>query len=408
MPNVRDTLTVVRHDTVVVQRRDTVFVLYLPGTAETDTLEYLAPNGEVVQKVPVPHDEARFPSVAVPENEGLVLAVIDSLDHRLRVSVDLYVDAYYAGQNRQAQPDGTRELATPGYRNAQFGINTAQISARLSGQRFRGLVALHTGGIREQAWDPVTLSGLLQQANAGVRLAKTVWLDAGLFMTHIGGEAIFPRDNWISSLALVTYYEPFIQAGVKLTWDATPKLQLQLHGLNGYNTFEDYNRSLSGGWLVTWLATDWLTLYSSGIVGNEQPTDSAEALRTYTNTVAVLTPTRWLSFKAQFDYGAEAATATRGLKTVQGGQAQAKVQFSPQWGLALRGEFYHDPVGMLSPQVRGWGGTAQLEYKPTPTSFLRLEARHLQLDDPTFATPDPLAPLRRSRLDWQFGIGVWL
>lgn len=404
----RDPLPPPRRDTLVVLRRDTVYAVYLPGSGQTDTLEYLAPSGEVLQKIAVPHQNGRFPSVSAPENEGMLLAVIDSLDHRLRVSVDLYVDAYYAGQNHPALPDGTRELATPGLRNEQIGLNTAQITARVNGTRFRGLVTLQAGGIRQQAWDPVTELGIIQQAYAGVRLTKGLWLDAGLFMTHIGGEAIFPRDNWISSLALVTYYEPFIQAGARLSWDITPRLQLQLHALNGYNTVEDNNRSLSGGWLITWLAQDWLTLYSSGIVGNERPADSAYALRAYSNTVAVVTPLKWLSLKAQVDYGTEAAAGAKPLQTVLAGQAQARVQFLPRWSVATRAEYYRDRDAMLSPAVVGWGATAQLEFKPSTTSFLRAEARWLNMDEPFFLQEPPATTLSRARLDWMLGLGVWL
>lgn len=368
-PETTETLRPAR-DTLVITHNDTVFVVVLPGTQETDTLVYRAPDGRVLQQVPVPHEGTTvFPSVARPQQDGLLVAVIDSLDHRLRVSVDMYVDVYYAAQSRQPDGAGLRQYVTPGLRNEQFGINTGQISARLDGERFRGYVTLHVGDVRTQGWDPVTSLALLQEAHVGVRLSPGLWLDAGLFTTHIGGEAILPRDNWISSLALVTYYEAFIQAGARLAWDITPKLQLQLHGLNGYNTVEDNNRSLSGGWLVTWLASDGITFFSSGIIGNEQPRDSANVVRTYTNTVMSLTPLQWLHFKMQFDYGYETGTVSRPSKEVMAGQATVQLLPTDKWRLALRGEFYRDPGAMLSPAVVAWGGTASWNTSPPPTAF---------------------------------------
>lgn len=406
-PTRQDTLVMVQRDTIV--RRDTVYIIAAPGTAETDTLRYVTPDGQVLQTVPVPHSESRFPSVANPENDGLVLAVIDSLDHRAQVSFDAYVDAYYASQNRAPLPDGTTSLNTVGLRNQQFGINTAQISAKLSGNQYRAIVTLHAGDVRLQGWDSYTSQGLLQQANAGIRLSKGVWVDAGFFMTHIGGEAILPRDNWISSLALVTFFEPFIQSGMKLTLDISPKLQLQLHGLNGYNVYEDNNKSLSGGWLVTWLASDKFTTYFSGIVGNEQPSDSASSIRQYYNLVFVLQATNWLGFKAQGDVGLEAATANRPERQMMGGQFTVKTSFTPKTSLALRVEYYDDVDAVVSPGIVGWGGTAQIEYKPTKNSFLRLEGRYFNLEQPAGFFQETSSSINRnSRLQWQLGIGVWL
>ena len=57
-----------------------------------------------------------------------------------------------------------------------------------------------------------------QNQIAGIKLMDNLWLDSGVFLTHVGGEALLPKNNWISSLALTTMYEPFYQTGVKLAY----------------------------------------------------------------------------------------------------------------------------------------------------------------------------------------------
>ncbi len=93
------------------------------------------------------------------------------------------------------------------------------------------------------------LSILFRKANAGVRLCKNLWLDAGFFRTHVGTEGLFPKENITSSVAVATYFEPYYEAGLKLSYAATEKLALSLYVLNGYNLYEDNNKKE-----ITWSA----------------------------------------------------------------------------------------------------------------------------------------------------------
>ncbi len=230
-------------------------------------------------------------------------------------------------------------------------------------------------------------------------------------MTHIGGEAILPRDNWMSSLALVTFYEPFIQGGVRLSYDVSPKLQVQLHLLNGYNVFEDNNNDKSIGWLLTWQPNTYFNLFYSGIAGNERPRNTPAAFRHYHNLVGLFSPVKWLSVKLQGDMAVQATDVqgTGPAQVMKGGQASVLFKMSNHWNLALRGEYYDDRVQILTPGVWSSGATACVEYKPFVNVFLRAEGRYLTFWDfaPGFFERAD-GSFANNRLEFTLGLAVWL
>jgi len=68
------------------------------------------------------------------------------------------------------------------------------------------------------------VSQFIQEAIVGYQLAPSVWLDGGIFFSHLGYEGWISRDNLAYSRSLVADFSPYYEAGVKLTWAASPKL----------------------------------------------------------------------------------------------------------------------------------------------------------------------------------------
>ena len=93
--------------------------------------------------------------------------------------------------------------STVSARSSHFGLNIAQFALTYKHTWVRSRLAFHYGDMTLSSWDPIL--NMVQETNAGVHLSKGFWLDAGLFTTHIGTELFMPKDNLLSSLALVTY-----------------------------------------------------------------------------------------------------------------------------------------------------------------------------------------------------------
>ena len=219
-------------------------------------------------------------------------------------------------------------------------------------------------------------------------------MDAGLFKTHIGTEALLPKDNIASSLAIITFYEPWFQAGVKLSYLPNDNLTVCLHVLNGYNSFVENNKKKSIGLAVSYLLGEKGSIGYYNLYGDETP-DSIHISHTrfLHNLVFTYQVTKKLKVLIGGDLISQQNSAiTNAKKTavVYGAIATLKYQFTPTFGAYARGEMFNYDDGFLTGVITDtnnklagfklWGITAGLEYKPTENSFIRLEGRQLQMN----------------------------
>ncbi len=235
---------------------------------------------------------------------------------------------------------------------------------------------------------------MIQEANLGIKIGKKVWVDAGFFKTHIGTEALLPKDNIASSLSIITFYEPWWQAGVKVSYAANDKLLFCLHILNGYNTFVENNKDKSIGVTVNYTLGDKGSIAYYNLLGEEMP-DSIHTphFRILHNVVFNYQLTAKLKVLIGADLiSQQHSVITNDAKTafIYSSIATFKYQCKPQFAVYARGEKFSDKNGFLTGTITDnnntltgfklWGITAGVEYKPTDNSFIRLEARHLQMN----------------------------
>ncbi|TAE30554.1 MAG: hypothetical protein EAZ92_04375 [Candidatus Kapaibacterium sp.] len=320
-------------------------------------------------------------------------------------SFSAYVDTYFAFDNDATEiagaPSGARQFSYLGYVKNQFSLNTAQITGSLTSDDYRAFVTLHYGDLRRSAYDGLTRFNALQQANAGFRLVDKIWIDAGLFYTHIGGEGLLPRDNWFTLYALATNNEPFYQAGVRASYESST-FQAQLHLLNGYGVFEDNNADKSLGWFIGFTPSSVISASISGLLGNEQATGTAAATRIYNNAVVTVTPFEPLSIKGQVDLGLESG------KTYLAGFGAVKYMITPKLSVAARYEFINNPGAIITSEIAGGGFGASVEFRPIPTSYIRAEMRSLQFDSKYTPFLDASKRATSSRLEGVLTLGFWL
>jgi hypothetical protein len=262
------------------------------------------------------------------------------------------------------------------------------LTAKYTMEKVRANITIHYGDIVMSTWSKDY--SFLQEANAGVRICKKLWLDAGLFRTHVGTEGLFGKENITSSVAVGTFNEPYYEAGFRLNYNPTDRLAFSFYLLNGYNIIEDHNNKKSFGMLATYTFNDNLNIGYSNYIGDDSP-DTLSQLRTYHNIFVNFQKDK---FKMQLggDYATQMNSDTTGKKmaTMFSALATFRFQLFSKIGVYSRGEIYHDPSGFLGGQIKDktnrttgykiWGVTAGIEYKPTYNSYIRLEARQLQCD----------------------------
>ena len=169
-----------------------------------------------------------------------------------------YVSTYFSYYDDETvDKNGYVQFATMAPRNKEFGLNMALVSMQYTGKNIRSHLGIHFGDIAKAVWP--SEFNMIQEANAGVRLYKNLWLDAGFFRSHIGLESTQPRENITSSMSLANNYEPYFLAGAKLTYVLSDKIAIQVNSFNSFTSYVDYNKDKLVGLSLVIDPTDHLS-----------------------------------------------------------------------------------------------------------------------------------------------------
>lgn len=328
----------------------------------------------------------------------LVPASLAAQDSVRTVTVGAFVDTYYAWDfNRPGPSDFDRPYATQPARHDEFNVNLAFVEVKLSGPRVRGRLALQTGTsvAVNYAGEPRTgvvsgpdLARLMQEAVVGVRAASTLWIDAGIYLSHIGQESWISRDNPTYTRSLVAEFTPYYEAGVKATWSPGSRLSAQLHVLNGWQDIANVNQAKAVGVRLDYVASPHVSVGYDDFIGNVAPDTARSRLRFFNEVYASATAGRarvWLSL----DYGMETRRPAGGTSTWYGGAAIARFGVSRCVAVVARLEQYADPDGVVVTSqtpfaFRVAGGSLGVDVGPVDGAVWRTEVRGFTARDRIF------------------------
>ena len=304
-----------------------------------------------------------------------------------------YVDTYYAYYTDSVGTNNYSKFPVISPRSNVFGLNIIQFTGQYTSDKIRAIGTIHYGDIPASAWAAQPFN-MIQDANIGFKLCKNLWLAAGFFKTHIGTEALLPKDNIASTLSVITVYEPWFQAGAKLTYTPNENLTMSLHLLNGYNTFVETNKSKSIGMAITYLLGKRGSIGYYNLIGDESHDSvTTSHLRVLNNLVFTYELTNKLKVLAGVDYIYEQHSSisdSTKAAFIYSGILTFRYQLTSKLGAYARGELFNDANGMLTGKIAdaqnkqtGYiltGETAGLEYKVSDNSYIRLEGRQIQMD----------------------------
>jgi hypothetical protein len=200
-----------------------------------------------------------------------------STDSSRSIVIGAFVDAAYAFDvNRPATRD--RAFTTQPARHNEFNVNLAFVEATMARRRVRGRLALQAGTSvqanyaaepRQGAVSGDALSRMLQEAYAGYQLTPTLWIDAGVFYSHIGMETWVSRDNPTYTRSFVADFSPYYSTGVRATWQVSPAVTARVDVVNGWQNISENNEDKSLGLRVDVAANATTTVSWYGYAGNE-------------------------------------------------------------------------------------------------------------------------------------------
>lgn len=311
-----------------------------------------------------------------------------------RTTFGAFVDAYYAydfGRPRAID----RAFTTQAVRHNEFNVNLAFVEAKLDGARVHGRLALQAGTSVQSnyagEYTVGTVSGPslarnIQEAYAGLKVGRTLWIDGGIFLSHIGMESFISRDNPTYTRSLAADYTPYYEAGVRATWQTTPALTTTAVIVNGWQNIAENNQDKAVGVRLDWSAAPAATLSYYDFFGNET---GSGRLRTLNGVGARLAPTQGLTLFGNFDYGTQRRAARPGMDSWYGTALIARLQVTAPIAVSARVERYVDPAQVIVNTGKSFGFCANgasvgVDVTPAPRALWRTEVRVLGSEHPVF------------------------
>jgi hypothetical protein len=311
---------------------------------------------------------------------------------------EAYVEPYYSWDFDRPL-DNERPPFLYNYdRSGEVSVNLAMLRGAYDSGPVRAAVALAAGTYMDAnyAAESDTFQNVFE-ANVGVRLSDTrdLWLDAGVFPSHIGFESAIGRDNWTLTRSLAAENTPYYEAGLKVGY-RTADGQWFVSGLllNGWQRIRrpDGNTTPAFGWQVTWTPSAAVTINSSSFVGNDFP-DDERRMRYFHGLYAILALTDRWGLTLGLDTGSQQeAKGSSATDWWVNPQAVLRYKLSDRVSVAGRVEYYDDRNGVIvSPTGTGFrtlGLSANVDWTLRDNVLWRFEARGLDSRDDVFADRD--------------------
>lgn len=327
-----------------------------------------------------------------------------------KLEIGAYLSSYYAYYTEDNSSNYVKH-ATMAARNNQFGLNMAMVSLGYKSKKIRSNITLHFGDIAESTWP--SKFNMIQEANLGYEFVKNLWLDVGVFRSHIGLESTQPRENITSSMTLANVYEPYYFSGAKLTYLLNPKLSIQINAFNSFNSIIETNKNKLLGSSIIFAPNDNLSMTYNFITGD----DTADSLKLkhqrYYHNFYLTYQKNKVSIGAEFNYGIQEYSKTLNEYTVGTAYMNSslllfKHQSFKKVAFYGRGEWFSDEDEILSMGSNmgkyTWGGTIGIEYKPLKNLALSVEGRQLSSEKENFYYN---GAYHKERNEFIFCIDVW-
>ncbi|GAB3557627.1 porin [Spirosoma fluminis] len=322
-----------------------------------------------------------------------------------------YVEAYYSHDLTTPKTGQERPNFLYNFRrNREVNVNLAVLKGAYTDDRVRANLAVQVGTYPQYNYAAEQeLVRNIFEANAGVKLSmsRDLWLDAGIFSSHIGFESAIGKDNWTLTRSMVAENSPYYLSGVKLTYSTqNGKWTLLGSVLNGWQRIRrlDGYSGPSVSTQIQYRPSNKVTLNWSTFFGSDRP-DSLKQSRMYHNLYAILQPGK-VGLTLGFDIGSDRKPIVRGSRVGTGRSVWytpvAIVRYSPSDKIRIAGrvEYYDDNSGVIiatgtPDQPNGfqtWGYSVNVDYAITRQALFRIEARTFSSQDAIFQTDKGSSP----------------
>lgn len=317
----------------------------------------------------------------------------DSTKNPLKISG--YIETYYLYDFGNPSNHKRSDFVYSFNRHNEVNLNLGFIKAGYETDKVRGNLALMTGTYANA--NLAAELGVLKniyEANAGVKISKSknIWIDAGVFASHIGFESAVGKDCWNLTRSILADNSPYFESGAKISYTSdNEKWFMSGLVLNGWQCIQrvNGNNMPAFGHQLTYKPSKKLTLNSSSFVGSVSP-DSAQQMRYFHNLYGQFQLHEKFGLIVGFDIGVQ--QKSKGSSNYNSWYSPVFIaKFSPsnKVSIAARGEYYNDEKGVIiatgTPYgFQTFGYSLNLDYTIVSNAIWRIEGRSFTSKDKIF------------------------
>ncbi|MCC5919460.1 MAG: porin [Cyclobacteriaceae bacterium] len=334
-----------------------------------------------------------------------------------QISLSGFVDIFYA-YDFNRPPNHIRQYFLFNHnRHNQFNLNLGAIQLDVDGDQYRARLALMAGTYAQDNYadeEPLLKSVLEAYAGVALNSSRTLWLDAGIFESHIGFEYVHSDKNFTLTHSLVAENTPYFLSGARLTWEVNPQLTLAGLVTNGWQRIARplFNQTPGLGTQVLYQSRSGIEFNWSTFLSNDFPDQEARRF-IYNNFYVQSDLNQKLTFTAGFDIGLQqSAAASSEYDAWYVPTAILHYQINPEWAIAARMEAFHDQQEVIIIRPAGTGinlrgYSLNIDRKIGDAVSIRTEFRYFTNEEATFLRwNEDLVETSRSNLAWVTSLAV--
>ncbi|MBS1487092.1 MAG: porin [Bacteroidetes bacterium] len=320
-------------------------------------------------------------------------AQTDSTEKSLKISA--YLETYYAFDFSNPSNHIRPPFIYSYNRHNEINANLGFVKLAYQTQTVRANLALATGTYMNANYydEPGALKNLFE-ANAGIKVSgkKNIWIDAGVFASHIGAESAVGKDNWNLSRSILADNTPYYESGAKISYTSDDeKWFVSGLVLNGWQRIQriNGNNTPAFGHQITYKPNSKILFNSSSFAGSATP-DSVRKMRYFHNFYGQFQLHKKWDVQFTFDIGVQ--QKSKGSSAYNNWYSSALITryaATSQITVAARAEYYHDATGIIisthtANGFQTYSYSFNIDYKIAPNIIWRIEGREYRSEDKIF------------------------
>lgn len=319
------------------------------------------------------------------------------LDEKSNLSIKGFVDTYYSYDFSEPFSNEKPPFFYNHTKHNELSVNLALVQLHYQEENVRGAIGLMAGTYAQYnlAHEQDLMKNIFE-AYAGVQLYKDLWLDAGVFGSHLGFESAISTENITLTRSLVAENSPYYLSGAKLTYDGIEKWTFLAVVSNGWQNMSEpwFNENKALGYQIVFTPNEKLSFNYSNWYSDES-TKAFPTPRFFNDVYAIITPTEKLKIITAFDIGFQNDVVNNKKSTWYAPAVLVGYDWHEKFSTGVRGEYYvdEDEVNVSVGNPNGFqtlGASINLDYKPSANASLRVEGKWLNSKDAMFLNSDNL------------------